>query len=159
MKHLNMRSLLFLITTFLFSYQFVSCKSAPTDEQIKNNVTDSLQVNDNTKAINVTVADGVVALSGECKGENCATNAEDKVKNMDGVKQVNNTVTMMRENTDLTLRTKVQSVLTNYEGVQADVANGVIVLRGTLNRSQLQPLMTELNALSPIKIDNELAIQ
>jgi hypothetical protein len=61
--------------------------------------------------------------------------------------------------TDLTLRTSVQTIISKYQGVQADVVAGVVILRGTIQRDQLQPLMNELSSLSAKKIDNELAVQ
>ena len=61
--------------------------------------------------------------------------------------------------TDLTLRTSVQSIVTKYAGVQAEVASGEVVLRGTISRDLLEPLMTELKALNAKKIDNQLAIK
>jgi hypothetical protein len=35
----------------------------------------------------------------------------------------------------------------------------VVVLRGSINRNQIQPLMNELTNLQPKKIDNQLAIK
>jgi hypothetical protein len=43
--------------------------------------------------------------------------------------------------------------------VQASVADGVIVLRGTIERSQLQNLMQDMNALRPKRVDNQLVIK
>ena len=43
--------------------------------------------------------------------------------------------------------------------MQADVAAGVIVLRGNINRDNLQFLMSDLSILHPQKIDNQLVVK
>ena len=159
MKMLSLQSLFgFITVSFLTTFLF-ACNSQPKDEDLQKTITDSLQTNAVYKSVTAAVADGVVTLSGTCTGNNCVTNAEQKIKNINGVKSVSNNVTMAQESTDLTLRTQVQSVVTRYDGVQADVANGVVVLRGTIARAQLQPLMTELSTLKASKIDNQLAVK
>ncbi len=77
---------------------------------------------------------------------------------MDGVQKVESNITK-DNSTDLTMRTSVQSIITKYPGVQADVAGGVIVLRGTIDRDNLQSLMSDLGTLHPDKIDNQLAVK
>jgi hypothetical protein len=59
----------------------------------------------------------------------------------------------------MTMRTSVQSIITKYPGVQADVTAGVIVLRGNINRDNLQSLMSDLSILHPQKIDNQLVVK
>lgn len=142
----------------IFSLQFISCNNKVSDEEITATINDSLQANENSKNITAAVHEGTVTLSGACSGENCNTDIEEKVKSIEGVESVENNITITQADTDYTLRTQVQTVISNYQGVQADVANGVIVLRGAISRSQLQPLMTELNALRPKQIDNQLAV-
>ena len=114
-----------------------------------------------TRSTNVTatVKDGVVQLSGTCETPNCTDSIATVVKEVKGVKSVENKVQQSQAKTDFTLRTSVQTIISKYQGVQADVAGGVIVLRGLLSRDQLQPLMNELSALNPKKIDNQLAVQ
>ncbi len=159
MKYTHNKTILFALLMLFFSFQLVACGDKKlTDEQLQQQLTDTLQANTATKDITVAVAEGVVTLTGQCEGENCVAQAEEKVKEMDGVKSVENNVTMAQQNTDLTLRTQVQSIISKYEGIQADVANGVVVLRGSISRSQLQPLMTELSTLQAAKIDNQLAV-
>ena len=154
-----MKIIFCVISAFFLSFIVTSCNSKRSNEDIQQAVNDSLQANVTTKNLTATVADGTVTLSGTCEGADCVTQAGDKVKNIDGVTQVTNNVTITRQNTDYTLRTQVQNIVTKYAGVQADVANGVVVLRGSIDRSQLQPLMTALNSLQASKIDNQLAVK
>ena len=100
----------------------------------------------------------MVTLSGICKGNNCPAEVEDKIKEVNGVKKVENTV-IKDNSTNLTMRTSVQDIVSKYPGVHADVTSGVIVLRGTIDRDNLQPLMSDLATLHPEKIDNQLVVK
>ena len=147
-------SLILFCSIILFS-----CGSR-NDEAILKDVNEHLQGHGtNTANVKASVSDGVVSLTGDCTGENCADSLTNQVKEIKGVKEVQNNVTQARVETDLTLRTSVQSIISKYQGVQADVAEGVIVLRGSILRDQVQPLMNELSTLQAKKIDNQLAIQ
>ena len=141
---------------------FVSCGNR-SDEEIQKDITNKLSENNagglNYANVQASVKDGTLTLTGQCEGENCVDSLSERVKAVDGVKKVQNNVTKTDAATDLTLRTSVQSIISKYVGVQADVAGGVIVLRGTIQRDQVQPLMNELSVLKAKKLDNQLAIQ
>ncbi|WP_207496782.1 BON domain-containing protein [Aridibaculum aurantiacum] len=141
----------------LLSFTLISCGGKVNDETLQQNVNEKIKADGGNQAINATVKDGVVTLSGTCRGENCAANIEKQIAAVEGVRSVDNQV-QVDNSTDLTLRTSVHSVISKYQGVQADVAGGVVVLRGSIDRSQLQPLMNELQSLQPKQIDNQLAI-
>lgn len=135
-----------------------SCNDKPNDKDIQDNVTKSLQANKNYAGVNSTVKDGTVTLTGMCEGDNCAADIENNIKEVNGVQKVENNI-VKDNSTDLTMRTSVQSFITKYPGVQADVAGGVIVLRGTIDRDNLQSLMSDLGTLHPDKIDNQLVVK
>lgn len=136
----------------------VSCNNKPDDKQIQDNVTKQLQDNKDYAGVNSSVKDGVVTLNGMCEGDNCAAEIEENIKNVDGVKKVENNI-VKDNSTDLTMRTSVQSIVVKYPGVQADVSSGVITLRGSIERDNLQSLMSDLNTLHPEKIDNQLVVK
>ena len=136
----------------------VSCKDKPNDKDVQENITKTLQADKNYAGVNSTVKDGTVTLTGMCEGDNCATNIENTIKDVNGVQKVENNIAK-DNSTDMTLRTSVQSIITKYPGVQAEVAAGVIVLRGTIDRDNLQSLMSDLATLHPEKIDNQLAVK
>ncbi len=159
MKNVNKKTSFYLASALFFSFIIASCSSPRSNEDIQQAVNDSLQANGTMKNIKAAVADGTVTLTGTCEGDDCVTQTGDKVKTIDGVTSVTNNVTMTPKNTDYTLRTQVQNIVTRYAGVQADVAGGVVVLRGSIDRGQLQSLMTELNSLQASKIDNQLALK
>jgi hypothetical protein len=59
---------------------------------------------------------------------------------------------------DAQLRTSVNQVLASYNGVQADINDGVVTLNGSIRRDDLQNLMMKLQELKPKKIENKLVI-
>lgn len=142
----------------LLLFTAVSCGNKPNDKEIQDNVIKMLKDNINYASVNSTVKNGTVTLTGMCKGDNCASDIENNIKNVNGVRKVENNITK-DTSTDLTMRSSVQSILTKYPGVQADVTNGVIVLRGTIDGVNLQSLMSELSSLHPDKIDNQLLVK
>jgi hyperosmotically inducible protein len=136
----------------------ISCNNKPEDKQIQENVTKKLQDNKNYAGVTANVKEGTVTLTGTCEGDNCAVDIENNIKGVDGVKKVENNIS--KDNSiDMTMRTSVQSIITKYPGVQADVTAGVIVLRGNINRDNLQSLMNDLSILHPQKIDNQLVVK
>ncbi len=146
----------------LICFLLAACTNSQSDEQIQKNLSEKMSATESSKKypkINPVVKDGIVTLNGECQGENCADSAAALVRNIAGVKDVVNNVREVADETDYTLRSSVQETISKYAGVQADVAAGVIVLRGQIERAQLQPLMNELSALNPKKIDNQLVIK
>lgn len=146
-----------LLISFLFS--ITACKNKRSDEKIREDINTKMASMSMASGVTATVADGVVSLSGECTGEHCADTIVHTVEKVDGVERVDNKVSEVPDKTDLTLRTTVQTIISKYPGVQADVASGVIVLRGSIKREQLQPLMNELGMLQAKKLDNQLAIE
>lgn len=136
----------------------VSCNNQPNDKDIQDNVSKALQANKSYTGVSSTVKDGTVTLTGMCEGDNCAAEIENNIKDVNGVQKVENNITK-DNSTDMTMRTSVQSVVTKYPGVQADVAGGAIVLRGTIERDSLQSLMSDLSTLHAEKIDNQLVIK
>lgn len=156
---LNYFPLAIAIAVFFLS----ACGDKRDDEQLQQEVTEKLKATENnTQAyanVNTTVQDGVVTLNGECEGDHCGDSVMVRIKEIDGVKEIVNNIKETATPTDLTLRTSVQSIISKYQGVQADVAGGIVVLRGSIQRDQIQPLMNELSSLNAKKIDNQLAIQ
>jgi hyperosmotically inducible protein len=147
-----------LAFSLLSIFFIISCSNKSDDQQIQDNVTKQLQDNKNYAGVNSTVNEGVVTLSGMCEGDDCVTAIEKDVAGIKGVAKVENNISK-DNSTDMTMRTSLQSILIKYPGVQGDVTYGVIVLRGTIDRDNLQPLMSDLTKLNPEKIDNQLSVK
>ena len=69
------------------------------------------------------------------------------------------TNTQVEINPDATLRTSVDNVLRSYDGVTADVKDGVITLRGSIKQDDLQALIMKVQELKPKKVENQLTIK
>ena len=150
---------LFLALTLV---AFTSCKDKNRDGDIQTAINSKTQSDPSLAGVSATVADGTVTLTGSCADETCRSNAEKAVKDIDGVKKVVNNIQIaqVQVTDDAPLRASTEQVVGSYEGVQADVNNGVITLRGTVaDRDKLQQLMMDLNALRPKRIDNQLVIK
>lgn len=145
---------IFCITVF-----FTSCHNRPTDADLQKSVNTTLTNNSNYKNVTASVKNGIVTLDGSCEGENCSTEIEKKLKEDKNIDSVVNNVQQEPPATDYTLRTSVQAIISNYPGVEADVANGVVVLRGNVGRDHLTALMDSISALHPAKIDNQMVVK
>lgn len=146
------------------SLLFIGC--GQKDSDIKASVEEKLKTNTEMgSAMTVSVADGVVTLSGECKDEACKAKCEELAKSAKGVKSVvNNAVVAtvqapVQVSTDDALTTGVRDATKDHPTVQTSVSNGVVTLTGEIKRDQLQKLMQTLNTLNPAKIENKLTIK
>jgi hyperosmotically inducible periplasmic protein len=157
-----------LATVLAFSgLTMIACKSKPTDAEILTSVNEKIAASNNMKGLTASVTNGVVTLSGECPTEDCRTQSADQVKNIKGVKSVENNISVASAATpapveiasDETLQTSVNDVVKNYKGVKAEVKDGVITLRGEIKRDNLQDLIVSLNGLNPKKVENQLVIK
>jgi len=73
----------------LYSSLIISaCTTKTDDASIQQRVNEELKKDRAGAALNATVDNGVVTITGECKGDNCAADLAEKVKKMDGVKDV-----------------------------------------------------------------------
>lgn len=138
-----------------------SCKGKNRDGEIQTAFNNKTQTDPNLAGVSATVVNGEVTLSGSCADEPCRQNAEKAVKGIDGVKKVVNNITVapVTVTPDTQLQSAAQEVAGRYPGVQASVTEGVVTLRGTVKRDQLQNLMQDMNALRPKRIDNQLVIK
>lgn len=158
MKSISLKRVAFY-PILCFAIFFTSCNNKPNDAELQQSVNTTLKNNDNYKGVTASVDKGVITLNGSCVGENCSTDIEKKIKEDKNVDSVINNIQQSPSPTDLTLRTSVQTLITNYPGVEADVANGVVVLRGSITRDNLTGLMDSISALHPAKIDNQMVVK
>ncbi|MFD0795407.1 BON domain-containing protein [Mucilaginibacter litoreus] len=158
MKQLRLKKPTGLMLFIGLLFFATACNHQPKDEDIQASVTKQLQDNPDFQDITASVKDGVLTLEGKCQSQNCDSLVESQVKSVDGVKSIENNIEK-DDTTDLTLRTSVQDIISKYDGVQADVAAGVVVLRGSIDKKLVQPLMNELQMLNPKKLDNQLVLK
>jgi len=87
-------------------------------------------------------------VSTSCKNKKADTSQQDKTTN-----------TAVEVAPDATLRTSVDNVLKSYDGVSADVKDGVVTLRGNIRQDDLQALIMKVQELKPKKVENQLTIK
>lgn len=163
LKHLNA---LMLAGALSLSASFISCKGGNSDANIQQEVTKKL-AGEAGSGITATVNNGVVTLSGTCKDEQCRDNCAAEAKDVKGVKNVVNNITVSAPQetapvvitADAQLQEAVNNIVKEYKDVKAEVKDGVITLRGDIERSKLQGLMISLNALKPKKVENQLSVK
>ena len=162
MKFIKSYLLLFLFSSAIF----IGCK--PKDADFKAKIEKTLQASPETQSVSVDVKDGVATLTGEVKDDAAREKAGAAAKDVNGIKNVENHVTitpMVVEtapvviNSDSTLVQSVKDATKDFPTVNASVNDGVITLTGNIKRSSLQTLMMSLNTLKPKKIDNQLTIK
>jgi osmotically-inducible protein OsmY len=144
----------------------VSCEGKQTDAEIQSSINEKIASNNEMKGLNATVREGVVTLSGECPTEECKKECAEEIKDIKGVKNIENNIRVasaassaVEIDSDETLRSSVNDVVKNYRGVEAEVKDGVVILRGEIKRDNLQDLIVSLNELRPRKVDNQLVIK
>lgn len=146
----------------MFSVFVMGC--GQKDSDIQASVEEKLKANtEMTAPLAVSVNDGVVTLTGECKDEKCKADCEEAAKSVKGVKSVvNNAVVAaapVQVSTDNALITGVQDATKDHPTVTATVNDGVVTLTGEIKRDQLPKLMQTLNTLNPKKVENQLTIK
>lgn len=164
MKHLNA---LMLSGALALSVALVSCKGNVSDADIQTEVNNKLS-DEAGSGLTASVSNGVVTVSGTCKDEECKRECAEEVKEVKGVKSVVNNISVaaavpqtapVEITADAPLQEAVNTVVKDYKDVKADVKDGVVTLRGEIERSKLQDLMIALNGLKPKKVENQLSIK
>lgn len=146
---------------------FASCKSNVSDADIQTEVNKKL-ADEAGSGLTASVSGGTVTLTGTCKNEECKRECADEVKEVKGVKNVVNNITVA--STDVTsapveitadapLQQAVDNVVKEYKDVKAEVKDGVITLRGEISRDNLQKLLPSLHALKPKNVENQLVVK
>ena len=77
-----------LLLSILIALSLPACTAKTDDASVQQRVNDELKKDRAGSALNATVDNGVVTITGECQGDNCAQDLAEKVKKMDGVKDV-----------------------------------------------------------------------
>lgn len=83
-----------------------------------------------------------------CKNKKAETTEENKAGQ-----------TPVEISSDETLRNNVTNVIKPYDGVSAEVKDGVVTLRGNIKQDELQTLIMKVQELRPKKVDNQLVIK
>lgn len=143
---------------------FTACKGGPKDSDIQESFNAKMTENPQLRTVTATVKDGIITLTGPCPDEACRTSAEQAAREIKGVKNVVNNISVSQAAPvviadDATLKNAVDEIIDDYDNVEADVQNGEVTLRGSIERDKLQKLMMDLNSANAKKINNQLTVK
>lgn len=157
MKFINIKRVQFLPIIFL-SF-FAACSSKPSDTEMQQSINKQLSGNANYEGVTASVSGSTVTLSGNCEGENCVTEVEKIVKENKYVVSVINNIQQKLPDTDVALNTSLQNIISNYPGVEGEISDSIIILKGSITRDSLPVLMNEISGLHPRRIDNQIVVK
>lgn len=135
-----------------------------SDSDLQKAASDKLSA-DNISGVTVAVKDGTATLTGEVKDITVKTKAEADVKGVDGVKTVNNNLTLKPlapaptpAGDDKMMEGSISENLkkANVTGVTVSVNNGEVTLSGEIPKADLAKAMQAASAANPKKINNQL---
>jgi hypothetical protein len=146
-----------LLLLFSFSF-FAACNGKPSDTEMQQSIIKQLSGNENYKEVAISVKDGAVTLNGNCAGENCVTEIGKIVKENKYVSSVINNIQEKSTIPAVSLNTSLQRIISHYPGIQGEISNSIITLKGSITRENLPLLMKEISALHPRKVDDQIAV-
>ncbi|NLI72923.1 MAG: BON domain-containing protein [Bacteroidales bacterium] len=139
---------------------FTSCK--PKDADIQKAVETAIAANPDAADVVATVEKGVVTLTGEVKDEAASVAINGIAAGVKNVKSVVNDLTIappVVSAVDSAIQEGLVDALKDHSSVNATVLDGVITLTGEITKADLPKLMQKVNALKPVKIDNQLTVK
>jgi osmotically-inducible protein OsmY len=156
-----MKIKVFTVITIAIALFLSACGKSDSDVQKAAN--DKLKA-DNVAGVTVAVKDGVATLTGEVADITVKNKAETSVKAVDGVKSVNNSLTLKPLPTpvpppaDPMLKGKVEEALkkAGCTGATVEINNGTVTLKGTVPEAKFGECVQVVNQSGAGKLDNQL---
>lgn len=135
------------------------CKSKPKDADLKAAIETLLQAKPAASGITVSVDKGVATLTGQVTDEAAKEELGKATAGIVGVKSVVNNLSIAPPAPvdiamDEPLTAAVKDATKDFPTVTSSVSDGVITLKGEIQKANLQKLMMALQALKPKKVDN-----
>jgi osmotically-inducible protein OsmY len=121
----------------------------PWDQRLVHDLERRLQDDPliNAEMIEVTVSDGAVTLSGTVPSLTARLRAQDTVRTMRGVREIeNNLIVQESDLPDATIRSYVQAALSQQPGIDVAVNEGEVTLTGTVASWQEKQLAGQVAA-------------
>lgn len=137
-----------------------SCKSKPTDADIKAAVEKALAADSMAVGMTVTVDKGVVTINGVAKDEMCSMHCVEVAKKIKGVDKVIDNCTMPPKATNDKMQEPASNpatdelaknladALKDHPGVKSTIADSTITLTGEITKAKwmlLKPLLDKIN--------------
>ena len=158
-----MKRILALIAIVALSFSLPSCKGK-SDAELKTAAEAALQANPDLNGVMVDVKDGVATISGEVKDPASQAAAESAVKNVEGIKSVENLTSPapppapeapVTVSPDDSLTSAVKDAIKDHPTVSASVSGGVVTLSGNIAKDDLKILMQKVQSVKPKRVDSK----
>lgn len=158
MKNTKNKMMALVMAAAVMTAAFTGCKSKPKDADVKAGVETALQANPTATGVTVAVNEGVATLTGQVSDEASKEALGKSAAAVAGVKSVVNNLTIapaspVAVTMDDPLTAAVKDATKDYPTVTTTVADGVISLKGEIQKANLQKLMMALQALKPKKVE------
>jgi len=162
MKNTMNRMIAALMVLTVMTAVLTGCKNTPKDADLKAAVETALLANPSTSGAMVTVDKGVATLNGQVADESGKQAADRVTATIPGITSVINNLTIAPApvtapvvvTADDSLTAAVKDATKDFPTVTATVSDGVVTLKGEIEKANLQKLMMVLQALKPKKVDN-----
>ncbi|MEQ7800107.1 BON domain-containing protein [Pedobacter sp. ASV1-7] len=159
MKKITSKLIAAIIVLSVMTATLTGCKNKPKDADLKAAIETLLQTKPSALGTTVTVDKGVATLTGEVADETAKNDLEKATAGIMGVKSVINNLTItpaapVSIALDDPLTAAVKDATKDFPTVSSTVSDGVITLKGEIQKANLQKLMMALQALKPKKVDN-----
>lgn len=159
MKKITIKLITAIMVFAVITAALTGCKSKPKDSDLKAAVETLLQTKPAALGTTVTVDNGIVTLTGDVADEASKNDLGEAASGVLGVKSVVNNLSITPEAPvtiamDDPLSAAVHDATKDFPTVSSSVSDGVITLKGEIQKANLQKLMMALQALKPKKVDN-----
>jgi hypothetical protein len=153
MKQLSIQISLLMIISMV-----VGCSQQSKDKDIKADLATKAQDEVAFAGVNYTVKNGTVYLSGNCPSLNAKEKVQSTVKDLAGVKNVEDSLqiaaVILDEN--FWVRRSVDSLLKDYPRATAQMSGDTVMLIGSVQKNELPKIMDKLKAIPARSVNNLL---
>jgi len=154
------RTALFKLLTVLLPVLLAasSCNSYYCDRQIKEDITSKAKNDVNFAGLKFTVKNGEVRLFGNCPTERCLIEVNTTLQSIHVIKKIKNEagIAPVTINSSYAKKLEVDSVLSGYPAVWAEVSDTAVVLRGNIEEKETPKLLKTIGLLHAGNTINEL---
>jgi hypothetical protein len=135
-----------------------SCNSYYCDRQIKQDITAKAKNDVNFAGLQFTVKEGEVRLFGNCPTQRCLIEVNTTLNSIHVIKKITNEagIAPVTLNSSYGKKLQVDSVLSGYPAVWAEVSDTAVVLRGSIEDKEAPKLLKTISLLHAGNTINEL---
>jgi hypothetical protein len=129
-----------------------------TDKDIKADIASKVKSDINFAAVNYSVENKIVTLTGTCPSLKSNQKVEEAIKSIHVIKGLVNNIKISPVvlNADLPLKQGVDSLLADYPTVQAQVRHDTVELYGKAGKQMISKLLPAISQLHPVNVQTKI---